>query len=155
VDVEHDLSEEEKICGCGEEMDRIGQEISEQLDIIPATVQVIRHIRYKYACKKCEGLDSEGPTVKIAPKPEQMIPKSIASSGLLAHVLVSKFEDALPFYRQEKMFRRLGVEVPRSTMCGWAIEVARRCEPLLELLHSEILSGPLVRVDETTVQVLK
>jgi transposase len=153
IDVIHDLPEAEKMCDCGVQMDRIGVEESEKLDIIPAKMQVIRHIRYKYACKNCEGVESEGPTVKIAPTPAQIIPKGIATPGLLAHILTSKFEDALPFYRQEKIFARLGVEIPRPTMCGWAMKVAEQCEPLLALLHHEIRSGPLINIDETPVQV--
>ncbi len=83
-----------------------------------------------------------------------MIPKSIATAGLLAHLLVSKFEDALPFYRQEKIFARMGVELGRATMCGWAVKVAERIKPLMDLLHQEIRSGPLINIDETPVQVL-
>lgn len=154
VEVIHDLNEDEKICDCGCQLDRIGEEVSEQLDIIPAKVRVIKHIRYKYACKSCEGVESEGPTVKIAPVPVQIIPKSIATPGLLAQMLVNKFEDALPFYRQEKIFARMGIELPRATMCGWAMKVAERISPLLLLLGQEIRSGPLVNIDETTVQVL-
>ena len=85
----------------------------------------------------------------------QIIPKGIATSGLLAYVLASKFVDGLPFYRQECMFARLGLDVSRSTMCGWALRAAEACEPIMELLHEEILSGPVLNLDETTVQVLK
>ena len=155
VDVIHDLREEEKVCACGCIKSRIGEEVSEQLDIIPAKIQVIRNIRYKYVCKRCEGVEAEEPAVKIAPLPEQLIPKSIAAPGLLAHVITAKFVDALPFYRQESQFSRLGIDLSRSTMCGWAIKVADRCEPILELLNREIRSGPLINVDETTVQVMK
>ena len=155
VDVIHDLKEEEKVCACGCMKSRIGEEVSEQLDIIPAKIRVIRNIRYKYVCKRCEGVEAEEPAVKIAPAPKQMIPKSIATSGLLAHVLTAKFVDALPFYRQEKQFARLGVEIPRSTMCGWAMKVAERSMPLLEFLRSDILSGPLINIDETTTQVMQ
>ena len=155
VDVIHDLREEEKACACGCIKSRIGEEVSEQLDIVPARIRVIRHIRYKYVCRNCEGVDAEEPAVKIAPLPEQLIPKSIASAGLLAHVLTAKFVDALPFYRQEGQFARLGVDLPRSTMCGWAIKVADRCEPILELLDREIRSGPLINIDETPLQVMK
>ena len=98
----HDLDESEKHCDCGALLSRIGEETSEQLDYIPAQVQVLRHIRPKYACKACEGVESNGPTVKIAPPPVQLIPKSIATPRLLAYVLTAKFVDALPFYRQEK-----------------------------------------------------
>jgi transposase len=155
VDVIHDLKEEEKICECGCRMSRIGEEKSEKLDIIPAKVRVIRHIRYKYACKNCEGVESETGAVKIAPAPEQIIPKSIATPGLLAYVLTSKFVDHLPFYRQEDQFARIGVNLSRATMANWSIKVAEHCKPLLSLLHKEVLSGPLVNIDETTVQVLK
>jgi transposase len=154
IEVIHDLAEEEKLCECGVQMDRIGEEVSEKLDIIPAKMQVIRHIRYKYACKNCEGVESEGPTVKIAPTPAQIIPKGIATPGLVAHILTAKFEDALPFYRQEKIFTRLGVDLPRPTMCGWAMKVAEQCQPLLSILHKEIRSGPLINMDETPVQVM-
>lgn len=154
IEVIHDLAEAEKVCDCGIHLSRIGEQVCEKLDIIPAKVRVIRHIRYKYACKSCEGIESAGPTVKIAAAPVQLIPKSIATSGLLAHLLVSKFEDALPFYRQEKIFARMGIELSRATMCGWAVKVADRAKPLMALLHQEIRSGPLVNIDETPVQVL-
>jgi transposase len=155
VEVVHDLGEEEKVCGCGAALERIGEEVSEKLDIIPAIIRVIRHIRPKYGCRSCEGVEDDGPTIKIAPVPPQIIPKGIASAGLLAHILTGKFADALPFYRQEKQFARLGVEIGRATMCNWAIKAAKACEPLLELLSQEIRSGPLINIDETTVQVLQ
>jgi len=154
VEIVHDLPAEAKICGCGCEKSRIGEEVSEQLDVIPAKMQVIRHVRPKYACRRCEGVDDAGPTVVIAPPPAQMIPKSMATAGLLAHVLTAKFVDALPFYRQEKIFIRHGVELRRATMCCWAMQVAQKCQPLLELFREEILTGPLIQADETTVQVL-
>jgi len=154
VEVVHDIPEDEKICDCGEQLSCIGEDVAEKLDIIPAIIRVIKHIRPKYSCKSCEGIEDEGSTVKIAPAPPQVIPKGIASGGLLAHILTAKFEDALPFYRQEKQFNRLGVELGRATMSNWAMKTAELCKPLLTLLQQDILSGPLVNVDETTVQVL-
>ncbi len=154
VEEVHDLSPEEKICGCGAELSQIGEEVSEQLDIIPAKVQVIRHIRPQYACKHCEGLQDDGPTVKIAPVHPQIIPKSIASPGLLAHVLTGKFVDHMPFYRQEKQLLRLGGDITRASMCNWAQKVADACLPLLNLLQDEITSGNYINIDETPVQVL-
>lgn len=154
VEVVHDIPEEEKICACGCMMSRIGEDVSEKLDIIPAVIQVIKHIRPKYSCKSCEGLETEGSVVKIAPVPKQIIAKGIASAGLLAHILVAKFVDALPFYRQEKQFSRLGVEIPRATMSNWSMKAAEACSPLLAILHEQIRSGPLINIDETTVQVL-
>lgn len=101
-----------------------------------------------------EGVEDDGPTVAIAPPPVQIIPKSIVSAGLLAHILVTKFADAVPFYRQEGQFSRLGIEINRTSMCNWAIKTAEISQILLELLRKELLSGPLISIDETTVQVL-
>lgn len=151
----HDIDDADKICACGCELSRIGEEISEQLDIIPAKIQVIRHIRPKYACRNCEGVEDNGPTVKIAPVPPRIIPRSIATPGLLAHILTAKFVDHTPFYRQEKQFQRLGVEISRTSMCNWAMQVASSSQPLLNLLIDEVLSGFLIQADETTLQVLQ
>lgn len=155
VNVIHDLAEEEKFCACGCELSRIGEEVSEKLDIIPAKIQVIRNIRPQYACRACEGLEDDGPSVKIAPVPPQIIPKGLATAGLLAYVLTAKFVDALPFYRQEKQFKRLGIELSRRTMCGWAMKAAETCAPLISLLKEEIRGGPAINADETTLQVLR
>jgi len=154
-DVIHDIDASEKVCACGCQLKRIGEETCEKLDYVPASLTVKRHIRYKYACPACEGVDDGGPTVKIAPVPAQLIPKSMAEAGLVAHIVCSKFEDALPLYRQEKIFSRLGIDLPRSTMGNWLIKVAESCQPLERLLNQEIRSGPLVNADETPVQVLK
>jgi transposase len=156
VEVIHDIDESQKMCACGAELSRIGEEVHEELDIIPAKIRVIRHIRYKYACKNknCEGVESEGPTVKIAPPPAHIVPKGLATPGLIAYIAVSKYADALPLYRQEKIFSRYGIELNRSTMAGWMVKAAQCCNPLLELLYKELHSGPLVNVDETPLQVL-
>lgn len=154
VEVLHDLADDEKVCGCGNDLSRIGEEVSEQLDIVPAKIRVIRHVRPKYACKECEGVEDEGPTVRIAPPPPQIIPKSIVTPSLLAHVLTGKFVDSVPFYRQERQFERLGIDVCRASMCNWAMKAADACLPLLNLLQDEILSAQLINIDETTVQVL-
>jgi transposase len=155
IEVIHELSEEERQCGCGCLKTYSGQEVSEQLDFIPAKVQVIQNIRYKYACKNCEGVEDDSPTISIARMPEQMIPKSMATPGLLAHIMIAKFADALPFYRQEKQFSRIGVELPRATMCNWAMKVSQACEILMGFMKAQILQGAVINIDETTVQVLK
>ena len=155
IDVVHELSENERQCDCGCLKDKIGEEVSEQLDYIPAKVRVIRNIRYKYACKNCEGVEDEGPTVSIARMPDQIIPKSIATPGLLAHILTAKFADALPFYRQEKQFARIGIELARSTMCKWGMKVADACEILINMMKDDILVNPMIGIDETPLKVLK
>jgi transposase len=153
--VEHDIPEEQKVCSCGASLSRIGEETSEKLKIIPPKLIVVRHVRPKYACRACQGVETQCGAVKIAPLPMELIPKSIATPELLAYLLAGKFVDALPFYRQEKILTRIGVELSRATMCSWAIQVAQRLEPLLELLREKIRAGPYVQIDETTLQVLK
>ena len=144
-----DLSEEEKFCPEGHELKEIGEDVSEQLDIIPAQIKVIRTIRKKYACPCCEG------HVKRAPLPKRAIPKSIAASGLLAYIATNKYGDGLPLYRQEHMWQRLGVDIPRSTMASWMIKVGDLLTPVINLMEEELLAGKYVQVDETRVQVLK
>jgi len=155
VEVLHDLCDAEKTCPCGAELSRIGEDCSEQLDYIPPTLQVLRHVRPKYTCRSCQGIEDDGATVKIAPVPKQMLPKSIASPGLLAQIITAKFVDSLPFYRQEKQFKRLGVDLSRTNMANWAIQLGERLERLLYLLHQEIKLAPLIQIDETSLQVLK
>jgi transposase len=155
VEVVHDIPEEDKVCPCGCVLSRIGEEVSEKLDIVPQKIQVIRHVRPKYACRACEGVEDDGPTVKTAPMPPQLIPQGIVTPGLLAYILINKFADGLPFYRQSAMFARLGVDISRATMSNWTLRAAEACEPLLGLLYKQIRSGPIINLDETTVQVLK
>ena len=121
----HDLPETDKLCPCGCQLSHIGDERSEQLNIIPAKVYVIEHIYKKYACKDCEG------TIKQAKAPKQPIPKSIAAPGLLAHVLVSKFVDHLPLYRQEQILQRTGVDIARATLANWVIKQLDALAPKL------------------------
>jgi len=155
IEIIHDIPEEEKVCPCGAPLSKIGEDICEKLDYVPAKIRVERHIRYKYACKSCEGVEDDGPTVKIAPAPVALIPKSNATEGLVAHIAVSKFADGLPLYRQEKIFSRIGIDLPRATMANWLIHAARCCSPVVELLQNEICSGPLINMDESPLQVLK
>jgi transposase len=154
IDIIHDLSQEQKQCGCGQRKSLIGEEISEKLDYIPAQLRVERHIRYKYACKSCEGVEDDGPTVMIAPPPVQLIPKSNSTAGLLAHIAVSKFADGLPLYRQQKIFGRLGIDLPRAVMAKWMVQAARSSSGLIDLLCEEIRGGPLINIDESPFQVL-
>jgi transposase len=154
VDIIHDLSEEQKQCGCGARLSRIGEAICEKLDYVPARLRVERHIRYKYACKSCEGVEGDGPAVRISPAPLQLIRKSNATAGLLAHIAVCKFADGLPLYRQQKIFERLGIEMPRAVTAKWMVQAAQRCAGLIDLLKKEIRSGPLINIDESPLQVL-
>ena len=155
-DVLIDIPEEEKVCACGCDLVRIGEEISEQLDVIPARVQVIRTIRPKYACRHCEGSgDEDKPAVRIAPMPARILPSSLASEGLLAHIVTGKFCDSLPLNRQERIFRRLGAQVSRKNMANWMMALERILAPLKEIMWEYLRAGPLIQSDETTVQVLQ
>ena len=150
VEVIHDLDDADKVCQIdGHVLHKIGEDISEQLEIIPAQIQVIRHIRIKYGCRGCET------GIKTAPMPAQLIPKSMASAGLLSYVAISKYADALPLYRQEQMFKRIGVDVSRATLAFWMIRVGQALAPLLALLQEALLAGQVIHMDETPVQVLK
>ena len=149
VDVIHELAADERLCPHdGDVLAEIGEVTSEQLDIVPARIQVIRHIRKQYACK-C------GQCIKTATLPPQPIPKSLASPGLLAHITVSKYQDALPLYRQETILRRIGVELPRATLANWMIKAGALVQPVINLLRDRLLAYDIVQMDETPVQVLK
>lgn len=149
IDVLHEIPESERRCDHdGRLLTEIGEVISEQLDIVPATIRVLRHIRKQYACD-C------GQCIKTATLPAQPIPKSLASPGLLAHVAVSKYQDALPLYRQETILQRIGVDIPRATMANWMIRAGSLIQPLVNLLDDRLLGHDILQMDETTVQVLK
>lgn len=150
----YDISEDEKICACGCPKTRIGLETSQQLQHVPAKFIVVKNIRFKYACKNCEGSESEKGAVSIAPVPQQIIPKSFATASLLAYIIISKFADAIPFYRLSKIFSRNGVELNRSTMCNWTIRISSLLAPMMELLKEILLLGPIINADETRFQVL-
>lgn len=148
VRIEHDLPEAQKQCPCGCQRTLIGEETSEQLDIVPAQVRVLVHVRKKYACKACE----EG--VSTAALPPQPIPKSNASPGLLAYVATAKYQDALPLHRQEAILQRSGVTLARNTLADWMIKAGTLIQPLLNLLEEQMLAYPILHCDETPVQVL-
>jgi len=147
----HDLPESEKVCtnDASHTLAEIGRESSDQLKFIPARIEIVRHIRPKYACPQCKA------GVAIAPMPKLPIPKSLATPSLLAHVATSKYVDALPLYRQEKIFHRLGLDLSRATLASWMIKVGELVEPLMERLRAEVRNGDIIQCDETPFQVLK
>jgi len=148
VEVVHTLPDDEQVCPHdGQALKEIGEVRSEQLDIIPAKIRVIRHIRKQYACD-C------GRCIKTAALPAQPIPKSMASPGLLAHITVSKYQDALPLYRQETILKRIGVDIPRSTLANWMIKAGELIQPVINLMQDKLLAYDIIQMDETPVQVL-
>ena len=118
-------------------MEEVGQDKSEELEYVPAEFIVVEHIRPKYACRGCEGVESNGKTVKVAPLPEKLIPKSICTAGLLATIITSKFVDAMPFYRQEKQFARRGIDLSRTLMCNWTLAVWEKYRVIEEIFREE------------------
>ena len=144
----YDMGDAEKICACGEALVRIGEEITEQLKYIPAQLSVVQHVRPKYACKPCQD------NVKIAPMPVLFLPKTLATPELVAHTIIAKYCDHLPLYRQEGIWQRLDIDLPRSSLCGWILKTAELCLPLVTLLQQNIRQYDYAQADETTVQVL-
>ena len=149
VDVLHDVPESQRTCACGTPMVEIGQDISEQLDIVPMQVRVLRHIRKRYGCPG----SLQAPV--SAQLPAQPLPKSNASADFLAMLLAVKFVDGQPLARFERVLERHGAVVPRQTLARWVIGCAGVLQPLHNLMRDILLDGSLIHMDETVVQVLK
>ena len=144
----YELTAAERLCPeCGAERQEIGVEATKQFDYKPAEVFVIEHQRVKYACKCCEG------HVAIAPKPPQPIDKGWPGPGLLAQIVVDKYQDHIPLHRSEQRFERLGAPLPRSTMCDWMASCAELLTPLWRLLKQWVLQSKVLHTDDTTVPV--
>src|SRR5438477_5977251 len=146
--VEIDIAEADKQCACGHTRTRIGEDVSEKLEYEPASFVVIETVRPKYVCPHCH----EG--VVEAPAPPQAVEKSLAGEGLLAHVVVSKYVDHLPLHRLEGIFAREGIDLPRSTLCGWVADVATALTPIGDQLRREITAATYLQTDDTSVTVL-
>ena len=138
---------ESTLCACGCQLERIGEDVSEKLDYTPGVFTVEQHVRGKWACRQCE-------TLIQAPVPAQVIDKGIPTAGLLAHVMVAKFADHLPLYRQEKIFGRAGLIISRSTLAQWVGQTGVQLQPLVDALREAVLAQDVVHADETPVQML-
>ena len=153
-DVVHDIDDADKVCNdCGTDLHRMGEEVSEKLEFIPATVKVIRHIRPKYSCRCCEQQATQT-QIKIAPVPPSILPKSIATPTLLAQIITAKYQFGLPLYRQEALFKSFGIELHRQTMSRWLLQVSTQLKPLYERMHAILLEQPALWSDDTPVKVL-
>ena len=149
--VRHELPEGERVCPHdGAALREIGVQTSEQLDIVPQQVRVIRHERVKYACPCCDG------GMRLAAKPAQVIPKGLLTESALAWVATSKYLDGLPLYRQAALLGRFGgTELSRSTLAASIVRIGEAAQPVVNLLRDDLLDSPLVFGDETEMQVLK
>ena len=135
-------------CACGCQMKRIGEDVAEKLDYVPGVFSVERHIRGKWACAKCE-------TLTQVPVDPHVIDKGIPTTGLLAQVLVAKYADHLPLYRQEAIFGRAGLAIPRSTLAQWVGSCGVQLQPLVDAMRNELLQHRVLHADETPVSMLK
>lgn len=144
--IDYDLADDDRTCDeCGAELAVIGDETSEQLEYVPATFKVLRHRRLKYACKAC------GCCVKVAERPDTPVLKGFAGPGLLANTLIAKYDDHLPLNRQEEIIRRHGVELNRSTLCGWVRQTCELLQPLVDLMRERVLQSKVIQTDDTHV----
>ncbi len=132
---------------CGGALRKIADEVSETLDYVPGRFKVIRHVREKLSCRACD-------TVVAAPAPDHAITRGRAGAGLLAHIVVSKYDDHLPLYRQAEIFARDGVSLETSTLSGWVGATAAALKPLVDALATDVLAGDALHVDDTPVPVL-
>lgn len=145
----YDISESEKVCPHdGTQLKCMGSDDHEQLEIIPASIKVIRHKRLTYTCPCCERY------IVTAKKPKQPIEKGIASPSLLSYIATQKYADALPLYRQSAMFKRIGIELDRTNMANWMIKCGELSQPLINVLVDHLHQQPCLHMDETTLQVL-
>jgi len=148
--IRHELPEEERKCQCcGETCTEFAVESSKQIDLIPARVEVIQHDRVKYACRAC------AENVVVSPKPPQPIEKGLPGAGLCAHVTLSKFGDHTPLHRLEDIFLRTGVEIRRSTLCGWLISLAALSRPLVMRMKHLMLQSKVIHTDDTSIEMLE
>ena len=139
---------ENTTCGCGTPMQRIGEDVAEKLDYQPGVFTVERHIRGKWVCKCCERITQ-------APVAPHVIDKGLPTASLLAQVLVAKYLDHLPLYRQEAIFERAGHLIARSTLAQWVGDCGVQLQPLVDALAAELLRQPVLHADETPVAMLK
>ena len=146
--IEIEPDEDEKVCDtCDSPKQRIGEEITEKLDYVPACFKVKRYVRGKYACKQCQG------NVSIGSLPPMAIDKGIPAEGLLAHIITSKYADHLPLNRLEGIIKRCGVDINVSTMCDWVGHCADLLAPLVKRMHEKILQSPKINTDDTSIPV--
>ncbi|HCG6791060.1 TPA: IS66 family transposase, partial [Vibrio parahaemolyticus] len=150
-----DLDEYDKQCSCCQHtLHKIGEDRSEKLEFTPAVLKVLEVVRPKYACRRCEQ-KAETSRIHQQPAPESIIPKSFATESLLANIILGKYQYALPLYRQETLFSQAGIELSRTTMARWVIQVSEKFKPLYQALKKHLLEQVVVQADETPLNVLK
>ncbi|MEZ8441945.1 IS66 family transposase [Vibrio splendidus] len=153
--IELDLDDHEKQCACcNHSLHKIGEDRSEKLEFTPAVLKVLEYVRPKYACRQCEKTGDSSHIVQ-KPSPQSLIPKSFATESLLANIILGKYQYAMPLYRQESLFTQSGIELSRTTMARWVIQVSEKFAPLYAALKEHLLLQVVVQADETPLNVLK
>jgi transposase len=157
IEIVHDVADDERRCPCcGEARPPIGEERRSEYDLIPAHVVERIHVMRKYGPCTCEAFATSGaPTIVAAPGPAKIIPGSDFTNRTTAFFMTAKYADAIPFYRMERMLARDGLIVSRAALCNQAVAVGRAIGDLVEAMDRDIRQGPVILMDETTVQVLK
>lgn len=153
--IEYKLSDDEQVCfQCGGHLHEMSTQIREEIEFIPAQLYVIKHVQWIYGCRNCEKNDIRVPIV-TAPAPKALIAKSLASPSGIAYVMSQKYVEAMPLYRQEKHFERMGIKLPRTMFSNWVIKGGEMLVPIYDRMHEELLKLDVLHADETPLQVLK
>ncbi|MFI3214307.1 MAG: IS66 family transposase [Eubacteriales bacterium] len=153
--IEYKLNEEEQVCDtCGNPLSEMTKEIRRELKVIPASISVVEHVTYLYSCRTC---DKEGTSsfIKKADSPKALFPKSIASPSVLAYISNQKYCNAMPLYRQEQDWKRLGVNLSRQNLSNWTLKAANLLSPLAQAMKEQMLKEEILHADETVVEVLQ
>ena len=144
----HPPADQRSCPDCGQAKVVFGQDVTEELEVIPARFFVNRYVRFKYACRHCQG------QVSVGPLPPRPLDKGVPGPGFLAHVIASKYADHLPLYRQQQIYRRYGLELPRSTLCGWVAYVAAALSPIVAAMKPCVRASRKIHTDDTPITVL-
>ena len=144
----YDLPEKDKTCDCGCELHKIGDDVSQQIDYIPASLKLIEHVRAKYSCRACQ-------TIKSAKKPESPLGKCMATERFVADVIIKKYEQHLPLYRQSQILEQNGATIPDNTLGNWVMNAADVLSPIGDALWQQLDNTNILQADETTVKILK
>jgi len=154
-EIDYRLPEEEQVCPeCSGALHEMGVEVRQEIQIVPATITLVKHNRFKYACRHCQQEETTTPIV-TATMPNPAFPNSVASPSAVAHIMTQKFVESQPLYRQEQHWQREGIDISRQTMANWMIRGAEMLADIYDAMRIALLKLDIVHADETTLQVLK
>jgi transposase len=154
--IEYRLPVEEQVCSCcNGNLHEMSTQVRQEIKIVPAQASVVKHVRFIYSCRRCEREDIQTPIV-TASMPAPVLPGSIVSPSAIAHIMIQKYVDGMPLYRQEQQLSRLGIDISRQAMANWMIQGSDRwLRSLYDRMHEHLLKQDILHADETTLQVLR